>query len=118
MKEAFNPEPWVRSLLWLALAVTLFVAVIYNRSPIKIEGGGIKVDVGQASVPAEQAPKPVPGGQSIKREGPGTTWVSECPPKTQAIGGICKLLSGGGALQNFGPERNDKGGSQFACVWQ
>jgi hypothetical protein len=119
IKERFNPEPWLRSVLWLALAVALFVA-IFHGNPLKISGGGVDIELGAAGIPSEKAPAPAvtPGAHAIRRDAAGTTFVSVCPPKTRAIGGSCTIpLSGTGALQNFGPEMNDKGGWQFACVW-
>jgi hypothetical protein len=115
-KERFNPEPWLRSVLWLALAAVI-VATIFRGSPLKLSGAGVKVEIGGQSVPGANAPGPVVGGRAIQRDPAGTTFVSVRPSKTRAIGGSRTIKTGGGSIQNFGPELNSQGNWQFVCVW-
>jgi hypothetical protein len=115
-RERFNPEPWLRSVLWIALAAALVVTV-YRGNPFEISGGGVKVVVGGPTIPGATAPGPKEGEKARQRDSAGTTFVSICPPKTRAIGGSCTIRSGNGALQNFGPELNTDGNWQFVCVW-
>jgi hypothetical protein len=118
MKD-FNPEPWVRSLLWLALTIAVVIAVVFDKTPVKIGGAGVQVEIGKPAEP-ERAAGPTAvtqsGAPSVRR-GPGSVFASACPPRTRAIGGSCVVKSGTGWLQNFGPERDANGTWQFVCVW-
>ena len=90
MKD-FNPEPWVRSLLWLALTIAVVIAVIFDKTPVKIGGAGVQIEIGKPSEP-ERAAGPTAvtqsGAPSVRR-GPGSVFASACPPKTRAVGGSC-----------------------------
>jgi hypothetical protein len=110
-----NPEPWVKSLLWIALAL-LALSLIF-RDVFSVKYMGFEASAGMAGVKDGQDTKTKPGEPGVPRGGVDTTYVSVCPPKTRAIGGSCTVKTGSVALQNFGPERNAKGEWQFACVW-
>jgi hypothetical protein len=115
-KSDFNPEPWVRSLLWLAIAV-LVVISFFQKDALKIAVGSVVFERGGQAVPGDKALSAAAGTRGVQRDPAGTTYVSICPPKTRAVGGSCTILKGGGSLQNFGPEQATDGGWQFVCVW-
>lgn len=113
----FNPEPWVRSALWIALAL-LVVVFAFRGDPIKINIAGAEIGLGEKGLKAEPGDTsrlPVAGDSAVRRS--GTTYVSVCPRKLRAIAGSCTILEGGGQLQNFGPEQTSDGSWQFVCVW-
>ena len=110
-KGRFNPEPWVRSALWLVAAVILAISFAF-RMPLKISGAEFGVELGGKSLAVSS------GDTSIGRDARGSIFVSRCRRGTRAIGGSCVIKSGLGVrLQNFGPEQDSTGVWQFACVW-
>jgi hypothetical protein len=113
----FNPEPWVRSCLWVALAAAVLFAV-FRGSPVKLSGGGVDVEMGGQAVTGANVPEPQAGEPAIQRDTSGTTFVSICPPRTRAVGGSCWIKEHNtGTLRSFGAEFNKEGSWQFVCLW-
>jgi hypothetical protein len=98
----FNPEPWVRSVLWIAAAI-LITVLAFKGEAFKINIGGVSVERGTASEDSKGKPLAV-GTQGVTPAGhdPATTRVSTCAPKTRAIGGSCIILKDGGSSRTSG----------------
>lgn len=115
----FNPEPWLRSVLWVAVAIAV-MWTIFRGSPLKLSGGGVDVEFGNEAVSSgDSATAPTVGGPTIQRDTAGATFISVCPKGTRAVGGSCwiKPHTAAAALQNFGSVQNKEGSWQFVCAW-